>query len=388
MKCSSAVYLLPLLLTLSNSPVHAQINFGAVGDSLTDEYVQAPNQFTTDLAASSWFEIIANLRSNDFNFGEYREAPNYWNDRRDGGYEYNWAKVGAVASDNTMLKINFGSGSTSLPLDHPLVGGGSYISAQATGLAAQITNNQVQAAFVGGGSNDFFYRTTLFDPAQNRFPDPAAAPLNEVNDIASSILANLDTLIAAGASSASGDVDLVLGLLPAGTAAEGPASTEMLDAIAAVNDLLVAGASQRGVAVADLWGWTLDDGRLNSDGSINIGNLVVDASGVATSADLSATGSGICVTSGDYCATASHATKATAEDGIHPNTAIQGLIANQILKALNSGYGYDIALLTDTEIVSLTGYSAVPVPASAWLFGSALLSLMGIRRKAKAGIAG
>ncbi|HUH36606.1 MAG TPA: SGNH/GDSL hydrolase family protein [Spongiibacteraceae bacterium] len=380
MKRLFSASLVGLLFALSAAATQAQINFGAVGDSLTDEYLPAPNQFSTDLAAYSWLEIIARLRSGDFNFGEYREAPNYWGDRRDAGYEFNWAKVGAVASDNTALKVNFGGSILPLRLDNPLLGG-SYISTQTAGLAAQIANDQVQVAFVGGGSNDFFYRTTLFDPSQNRYPDPAAAPAGDVVDIASAILANLDTLIAAGASSSRGSVDLVLGLLPAGTASDEPPSQELLDAIAAVNDLLVAGASQRGVATVDMWSWTLDDGRLNPDGSVNIGDLIVEPDSVASAADLSLTGSGACNASG-LCATSTHATKLLAEDGTHPNTAIQGLMANQILAALNASYGYNVALLSDAEIVSLTGYTAVPVPAALWLFGSALLALAGIRRKA------
>ena len=43
-----------------------------------------------------------------------------------------------------------------------------------------------------------------------------------------------------------------------------------------------------------------------------------------------------------------------AEDGLHPNTVIQGLMANEVLKALNAAYGAGIELLTDEEILALT----------------------------------
>lgn len=363
------------VLLASSGLTQAQINFGALGDSLTDEYLQVPNQASTDLAANSWFEMLADLRGSDFNFGQFNPAPNYWPDRRDSGYEFNWAKAGGAASYNTVLNIDFGVAAgqplgaivSTISLDDPLFDGGSYVGDQAIGLAGQIANDEVQVAFVGGGSNDFFYRTTLFDVNQVRYEDPSADPAAEVADIASSILAHVDTLLAAGAASTSGDVELLVALLPPGTAAEGAESQEIIDAINAVNDILIAGAAERGVATVDLFGFTLDTNRTNPDGSVNIGDLTISPDSVATAHDLSADGTGLCNSFAE-CALPSHATKYIAEDGIHPNTAIEGLIANQVIDALNIGYGYNVALLTDAEILSLTGVSEVPVPPAMAFF--------------------
>lgn len=378
------------VLLASSGLTQAQINFGAVGDSLTDEYLQVPNAASTDLAANSWFEMLADLRGSDFNFGEFNAAPNYWPDRRDSGYEFNWAKAGGAASYNTVLNIDFGVAAgqplgaivSTISLDDPLFDGGSYVGDQAIGLAGQIANDEVQVAFVGGGSNDFFYRTTLFDINEERYEDPNADPDAEVADIASSILANVDTLLAAGAASTSGDVELLLALLPPGTAAEGAESQEIIDAINAVNDILIAGAAERGVATVDMFGFSLDTDRTNPDGSVNIGNLVIAQDSIATEDDLSPEGEGLCNSFGE-CALPSHALNFVAEDGIHPNTAIQGLIANQVIDALNTNYGYNVALLTDAEILSLTGVSEVPVPPAMALFVSAIGLLFGGKRLRK-----
>ena len=41
----------------------------------------------------------------------------------------------------------------------------------------------------------------------------------------------------------------------------------------------------------------------------------------------------------------------TQDDGIHPTTIFQGLIANAVLRALNEHYGTRIKLLAGEEIV-------------------------------------
>lgn len=82
------------------------------------------------------------------------------------------------------------------------------------------------------------------------------------------------------------------------------------------------------------------------------------------------------------CAGPEHARYATAEDGIHPNTVIQGLMANEIIAALNRALDLDIAPLRDYEILKLAGYpTEIPLPASVWLFGSALAGLGILRRR-------
>jgi hypothetical protein len=105
--------------------------------------------------------------------------------------------------------------------------------------------------------------------------------------------------------------------------------------------------------MVDLWGWIDDPGRLDAQGNIQVGELLVLANTEATDpTDLAPDGVGPCNSSGD-CATLLHSTKYIADDGLHPNTIVQALMANEVLKAMNSAYGAGIALLSDEEILEL-----------------------------------
>ena len=85
-----ALFLYAWLALISGA--QAALNMGMLGDSLTDEYLPAPNFSHTDLAAYNWVQILSLTRADYFNFGEYRGEDDYWPDRRDAGFEYNFAK--------------------------------------------------------------------------------------------------------------------------------------------------------------------------------------------------------------------------------------------------------------------------------------------------------
>lgn len=336
-----------LLLALLCAAPRAEIAMGMIGDSMTDEYLLAPNPARTDLAAYSWVQILARTRGQQFDFGAYRAPKDYWPDRRDAGYEYNWAKVGAAASATARLRI---AQIWKMRTDSAFMGS-SYLQEQAAGLAPYIASGEVKYAFVGAGSNDFFYRTSTFSLAGS------AKPLNEldiddvfIEDVAHSVLLAVDTLLA------SGDVKVVMALIPMGTAEEGGGSPEILAGIAAANVILIEGARRRGIPTVDLFGFAQDPARSRPDGGIVIAGQVIPLDSAASDADLvprGTTGAGAC-NSKDLCAGPQHALRYRAEDGLHPNTAIQGLVANEVLKALNAAYGTGVELLTDAEIMALT----------------------------------
>jgi hypothetical protein len=54
-------------------------------------------------------------------------------------------------------------------------------------------------------------------------------------------------------------------------------------------------------------------------------------------------------------------TNAFVSDGFHPNTAFQGIFANTVLQALDSGYGAGLALFSEQEILS---YALIPYGGS------------------------
>ncbi len=344
--------LLTTALWFAASSALAQINMGAIGDSMTDEYLPpspSDNQFHTDLAAHSWLEILAQIRSGYINFGSY-QAPggSGWGDNREFGYAYNWAKTGGAASRTSVIT----SGSFNLPIDSL---GSAYGDTLALGLAQSISGGLVGMAYAGLGSNDFFYQTRVFDFSGNDYPrggldtsDPAWQAASAA-DIGGAILEHVDTLMAAG------EVDIILALIPPGTAS-GEQDAGVLAAINLANAILVSGAAERGIpaaAVVDLWGWNDDPGRLDAQDNVLVGDLVVKAESEATDpADLAPEGAGPCNSAGD-CATLSHASKYIAEDGLHPNTIIQAMLANQVLKAMNGAYNAGIPLLSDEEILGV-----------------------------------
>ena len=165
--------LITLVYFVSASIAFAQppINMGAIGDSLTDEYLPPDpgvSRTHTDLAAHSWLEILAQTRAAYINFGPYKvPGPDGsgWGDRREFGYELNFAKAGGAASRTSEIK----SGSVILPIDSDAIKS-AYGDTQALGLASEISQGKVGLAYVGLGANDFFYQTYVFDTQGNWYP--------------------------------------------------------------------------------------------------------------------------------------------------------------------------------------------------------------------------
>ena len=98
--------------------------FGAVGDSLTDEYRFYPPDRSQ---ARNWVEILSQTR--DLDFGAFttksRGVP------RDQGFANNWALYGATSQ--------------------------GVVEGELPGLAAQVASGKVKYASVNMGSNDFLY---------------------------------------------------------------------------------------------------------------------------------------------------------------------------------------------------------------------------------------
>lgn len=345
-----------LLATLclgTGSLAQARLNMGMVGDSLTDDYLAGPKQINTDLAAYSWGQVLAATRASELHFGIYKPANDLWdNNIRYSGWEYNWATSGGVASNNSKMEVN---GFGALPVT---VSGTSYLGSQIAGITPLVSDGTLDVVYVGIGSNDFFYHTTRFDAGGNFYPKPPAEIEQAfIDDIASSILTRIDTLQTAAANGGH-PVQIVLGLLPPGTV--NSTNPYILTGITAVNQLLIQGAAARGIPTVDLFGWNTDPTRADSTtGTVTIGHLQITTDSKASALDVGPTGTGPCDTTG--CALPSHANNFVADDGLHPNTIPQALIANQILAALNNFYGHNIPLLRDDEILNLAG---VPLPVA------------------------
>ncbi len=374
MKRTRGILRLPVLATLLLLAGQAQavVNFGAVGDSLTDEYLKANDQAANDLAAHNWVQILAETRSAYVSFGAYRPSPtDNWGGSRDTGYEFNWAKSGAAASSQTRMNVT-GFGSVSITAF-----GSDYASTQAAGLAGHISSGKVDTVFIGVGANDFYFRTNWLDMSGNATPI-ALADLNlplMVTEVTNGILNAVDTALAAG------NVRVLVAVVhvrdEAFTDARSVAITAAAQQVNANLAQAVAARAANGktIAMVDLWGWAVDGSdphHRNPDGSLTVGGLHITNTAASLSpamGDLAAAGSpgasAILCTSTGSCATAQHATHATAEDGLHPNTVIQALLANQVIKALNANFGESIPVLSDADIESLvpavdSDFDAIP----------------------------
>ena len=331
--------LLSVLIFLSFSCyLQAAVTIGAVGDSMTDEYLDAGTQANTDIAAYNWVEILAKYRADDLDWGIYKPTrENGWPDHRAAGYQYNYAKVAATANNNARMVLDFWFFTFAMEIDGAAVGS-RYVTDQ----VPMLVKEQVDIAVVAAGSNDYFYHTTNFSLLGNMQPNGVVPDAAFNQSIAEALLQHVDALRASGSK-------VLLAYIPEGTAAGENKPVEA--AIRAANKLLEKGAAQRGVAMVNLFGFAK-----NADGGVTIGDFTVVNGTTAKKADLLPSGStniGKC-RADKLCAGPTHKNHFIADDGLHPNTLIQALVANQVIKALNAAYALNIQLLSDDEILALT----------------------------------
>jgi hypothetical protein len=135
--------------------------FGAVGDSLTDEYRFFPPDQSR---ARNWVEILSQTRRLDFGgfTTQSRGLP------RDGGFANNWARYGATTQD--------------------------VVGVQLAGLAAQVAAGKVRYASVNEGTNDFlaFLEQTAVALPVVGFP---ADYLSRLNAVEVNAQTNFDTTV-------------------------------------------------------------------------------------------------------------------------------------------------------------------------------------------------
>ena len=330
-------FLVAMLMIFSATHLQALVSIGVVGDSLSDEYLDSGVQANTDIAAFNWVEILAKLRSADLNFGEYRASlENPWPDHRAAGYQYNYAKAAATANAEARMELDFWLFSYAMKIDGPAVGS-RYVADQVPMLVAE----KVDYAVVAAGSNDFFYKTHTFSILGKHSANALVPDADFNQGIATSLLNHVDVLRAVGSK-------ILLAYIPEGTA--GGANASVVDAIRKTNRLLEVGALQRGIPMVRFF-----DFAKNADGGVSIADFTVVNGTTAKDADLlpKLAGTKTKCRADNLCAGPTHKNHFIADDGLHPNTLIQALMANQIINALNAAYALNIQALTNDEMLAL-----------------------------------
>lgn len=377
-------WLLAALLLLAASPA-AAITFGAAGDSLTDEYglwlpnylTPMPQVFPTNPQPSgpdpmNWIEQLADDRAAELDLGAFGSYPG----PRNVGYAHVWARAGA--SSHALLVEGGGqhNGVAGQGLDLVYVGIGANDFAPADVPALMLVD-------VFGGIHDGCQTlTSCTTPFTGSDGLLYASPTDYANAVAARVATALATISASGA-------DVVLGTLvdwsdlPASLASypltspgsySDPAGRQLVsDTIGLVNAQLLALAFSQGIPVVDVTALlAAGDGSL----PLSLGGVAIQPGPPGGTRD---------------------PTRFFLPDGTHPDTLVQGILANAVIAAANQAYGAGLTPLGDDEILANAGLSPdpswdgthfdagflvlVPEPSTLALLGGGLALLAGRRRR-------
>lgn len=281
------------------------LKFGAMGDSITDEY-----RFDAygRSGAKNWVEILAATRNTKF--GPFSRAS--LGEPRLAGYAANWARDGATSDD--------------------------MVRQQLPGLANQVRRGQVNAAWIFIGANDYFNYAKGVSPLSPPTASEAASALAKIETrLDDNLTTAVRTLMAANPSTR-----LVIGTLPdlrqlpaVATLAQIPAISPLFEAAAAsisqfnARVRALAAEDPTHIAVADLDAMFKSAAQAaGATGKLNVGGQAID---VRTPGDAP--------------------THLFLSDGVHLGTVGQGLIANLFLQTVDNAFNVKIRLLKPAEIL-------------------------------------
>jgi hypothetical protein len=237
-------------------------------------------------------------------------------------------------------------------------------------LVTQVQLGNITLAIITIGDND--YIDQAFNIATGALSGPALA--NFQAQVAANIATAVNTVQAAGAHVVLGGfADILHSPASASILANPVGAQRLADALADGRTLVSDFAISNGIPFIDFYALQKD---VYDNGSAQLGGV-----------DLILTGYGA---DPHYF----------FEDPYHAGTIVRGAISNLYIEAINEGYGTNIALLSDLEILTLAGlegeyvaetfvdtyaypnYVAVPEPAGLTLCGIALVAAMfGWRRR-------
>ena len=292
------------------APVFAALGkLGAMGDSLSDEYWDSG----VSTYATNWAQLIVVYRSVDMGPTAAQAGTGTWGEPRNAGFKYNWARSGATSA--TLLT-----------------------QGQHTGLRGQVSSDGVSNAVLAIGPNDF-NPSVLFGAYFSIYNGSWSAA--QIQSYVNQSIANIETALATVRTSG---VSVVLanvidpGPTPAVTSAYTSAANRdrVTAAVQSVNAGVKNLAQKYQVPLMDWYG--LETAILGPNTSLHatlkVGNVTIN------------------LRASDPGPPSSSPTSAFVSDGFHPNTVFQGIFANVILQAFDSGYGAGVALFSEQELLT------------------------------------
>jgi glycoprotein endo-alpha-1,2-mannosidase len=346
---------LDVLRRATTSQPPTPITVGGMGDSLTDE-VGIDNPSVAGLRG--WLEILVAAGRADCGPIGY-EFP-HSDPRRGGGpdhasYTYNFAKGGTAAM--TTLPYYYGFLAAGTPdylrpgyvIGDPDSGSGKHSEVGSPtypgewgGFRAEAVAGHIEYGALTIGGIDFLNAINYAIPFNAR-ATPDATSLAVLDSMAASVSEGLD-VVTGGAGN---NVKMVLGNLfdLGGTpyTASLPAN-ERANIRAHViewNNRIAAIAAARNLPVLSWWDWWEDA----ANNGVTVCGTVIDVHGTSpfSAADLTILDS-------------------LTFEGVHPTPIGHALVANRFLDAVRTHYGADVDLLSDREMLIVSGLNPTPPP--------------------------
>lgn len=290
-----------LAASVPQAPAFA-VRLGIMGDSLSDEYAEESYDY-----AENWVEQLVIYGGIDVG------AVGAWGGPRRTRYEYNWARAGATT--------------------------GSLLSdGQHTGLAGQVAPEGITYAVMAIGANDFAPFGAAYDGIYYE-TWPSSQIDTYVNQRVANLNAALDTVLPTGVELALVNVP-DYGVTPTVQLFySDPAKRQLVaDVIAQLNAAIDTMAQTRQLPVVDLFGaaLTIFGPHGGSNSTLTLGSVDIDLLQFDT-------------------ASGGNPTAGFVNDGIHPNTTLQGILANTFVEALNAGYAANLPLFSEQQILAHRG---------------------------------
>lgn len=308
MKRWSVCLLMAVLAIVPSTTASAALGkLGAMGDSLTDEYWDSG----VATYATNWASLVVTFRGIDMGPTAAEAGTNSWGAPRNLGYKYNWALTGATSAS--------------------LLTGGQH-----TGLASQFNSDGVSNAVLAIGPNDFNPTSSAYSSIYFGLWN-AAQIQSYVNQSISNIETALSTVRAVGMRVVVATV-IDPGPTPAVTSfyTSGSNRDRVNAAVQSVNSGVRNLAQKYQVPLVDWYGLekAILGPNTNLHPTLKVGNVTIN------------------LRASDPGPPNLTPTNAFVSDGFHPNTVFQGIFANTILQAFNSGYQADIPLFSEQEILN------------------------------------